>query len=104
MLVSKAQNGDKQALNDLFNASYNDIYYFALKTLRGEDLACDITQYTFIEIIKHINNLKEPAAFSSRSKKIAKKTEPTKQAVAQNAMAFVICLFELKSFYVLCPF
>lgn len=45
--------------------------------------------------------------FLSQAKKRqnrTKKTEPTKQAVAQNAMAFVICLFELKSFYILCPF
>ncbi len=70
-LVKKAQSGDKKALAALFEAHYSDIYFFALKTLKDEDLACDITQDTSIEIIKHINDLKEPAAFSGWAKKIA---------------------------------
>ena len=50
-LVKAAQNGEEGALNELFNAYYNDIYYFALKTVKDENLAYDITQETFIEII-----------------------------------------------------
>ena len=34
----------------LFNAFYNDVYYFALKTVKDGDLACDITQEAFVEI------------------------------------------------------
>lgn len=70
-LVSKAQNGDNAAMNDLFNACYNDIYFFALKTVKNEDLACDITQDTFVEIIKSINTLKDPSVFMSWAKRIA---------------------------------
>ncbi len=70
-LVILAQNGDQGALNSLFNATYNDIYYFALKTVKDENLACDVTQDTFVEIIKHINELKEPNAFMGWAKKIA---------------------------------
>ncbi len=70
-LVVAAQKGDSAALNDLFNATYNDIYYFAVKTLKNEDLACDITQETFITIINNLNSLKEPGAFMGWAKKIA---------------------------------
>ncbi len=70
-LVISAQKGDSTALNELFNATYNDIYYFALKTLKSEDLACDITQDTFVAIIDNINSLNEPAAFMGWAKKIA---------------------------------
>lgn len=61
--VTAAQNGDSEALNLLFNTYYNDVYYFALKTLKDADLACDITQETFVEIINTLQDLKEPAAF-----------------------------------------
>ncbi len=69
-LVTAAQNGDGNALNALFNEYYNDVYFFALKTVGDKDLACDITQEAFVEIIKTIRNLKEPAAFVSWMKKV----------------------------------
>ena len=61
--VTAAQNGDSEALNLLFNTYYNDVYYFALKTLKDADLACDIKQETFVEIINTIGDLKAPEAF-----------------------------------------
>lgn len=69
-LVNAAQQGDGKALNDLFNAFYNDVYYFALKTVKDDQLACDITQETFMEIINTLGNLKEPAAFVTWMKQI----------------------------------
>ena len=70
-LVEKAQRGDDAALNELFNETYNDIYYFALKTVKESELACDITQDTFVAIINNLSSLKEPAAYMSWAKKIA---------------------------------
>lgn len=69
-LVSSAQQGNQNALNELFNTFYNDVYYFALKILKDADLACDITQETFIEVINTIGSLKEPAAFVTWMKQI----------------------------------
>ncbi len=69
-LVTSAQKGDSDAQSELFGAFYNDVYYFALKTVKDEDLACDITQEAFIEIINTIGNLKEPAAFVTWMKQI----------------------------------
>ena len=69
-LVSAAQNGDSLAQSELFSAFYNDVYYFALKTVKDENLACDITQETFIEVINTLGNLKEPAAFVTWMKQI----------------------------------
>jgi len=68
--VTAAQAGDSDALNELFNAFYNDVYYFALKTVKDDDLACDITQETFVEIINTIGDLHEPAAFVKWMKQI----------------------------------
>lgn len=62
-LVTAAQQGAPEALNDLFNTYYNDVYYFALKTVKNEEIACDVTQETFVEIINTLKDLQEPAAF-----------------------------------------
>ncbi len=69
-LVTKVQQGDNNAMNELFNAFYNDLYYFALKTVKDDDLALDITQEAFVEIINTINKLEEPAAFVTWAKQI----------------------------------
>ena len=69
-LVTAAQNGDGVAMNDLFNAFYNDVYYFALKTVKDDQTACDVTQETFIEIINTLGKLQEPAAFVTWMKQI----------------------------------
>jgi RNA polymerase sigma factor (sigma-70 family) len=70
-LVKKAQAGDGTAMNELFSEFYNDVYYFALKTLKNEDLAYEITQETFLEIVENIGKLKEPAAFVTWVKQIS---------------------------------
>ncbi len=69
-LVTKAQQGDQTALNDLFNAFYNDVYYFALKTVKDDQIACDVTQETFVEIINTIEKLENPVAFVTWMKQI----------------------------------
>lgn len=69
-LVARAQAGDNQALNDLFTETYNDVYYFALKTVKDETLAADITQETFVTIFKNINSLNDPIAYPAWSRQI----------------------------------
>jgi len=69
-LVTAAQNGSEAALSELFNTFYNDVYYFALKTVKDEQIALDVTQESFVEIIHTIKNLQEPAAFVKWMKKI----------------------------------
>lgn len=69
-LVTSAQKGDNDAMNELFNAFYNDFYYFALKTVKDDELALDITQEAFVEIINTLVNLNEPAAFVTWAKQI----------------------------------
>ena len=68
--MKEAQTGEEKALNTLFEAYYNDIYYFALKTVKDSELACDITQESFITIYKNIKSLNEPAAFTGWARQI----------------------------------
>ncbi len=69
-LVKRAQSGDSNALNELFNLCYNDIYYFALKSVKDEHLAYDITQEACMDIFKNISKLKDPDMFVAWSKQI----------------------------------
>ena len=70
-LVISAQKGDKIAMDTLVSESYQELYYYVLKTVKNEDLAYDVTQESFIEIITTIEKLREPAAFPLWARRIA---------------------------------
>ena len=63
--VNRAKNGDSDAISELYNSFYNSVYYFAKKTIKDDDMALDITQETFMEVIRTIRSLKAPEAFST---------------------------------------
>jgi len=69
-LVVQAQKGCENALNDLIAQCYEDLYYFAYKTVKNEDLAADITHDSCIIIIQKLNTLKDPGAFKSWARQI----------------------------------
>lgn len=69
-LVAKAQKGDKDAMNDLIAQSYDELYYFAYKTVKNEDLAADITQESCITILQKLNTLTQPGAFKSWARQV----------------------------------
>ena len=69
-LVTKARAGDADAMNDLINASYQDMYYYALKLVKKDDVAADATQDSCIEIIRKLSDLKESAAFVTWCRRI----------------------------------
>ena len=70
-MVCAAQKGENDAITELYDAFYNDIYYYILKTVNDSELASDLTQDTFIEIFQTIGALREPVAFVNWSKRIA---------------------------------
>lgn len=70
-LVISAQGGDSQATAKLLEESYQDIHYFILKTVKGQELAEDLTQDTCLRIIERLNELQNPEAFVSWSRQIA---------------------------------
>ena len=70
-LVKAVQAGDRKAAGQLYEESYRDIYYFILKTVKEKELAEDLTQDAFIQIMRDISNLQEPEAFVGWSRQIA---------------------------------
>ncbi len=69
-IVIKAKSGDKTALNTLFTENYNSVYFFALKTVKDETLAADITQETFVTIFQNLDTLNDPVAYLAWSRQI----------------------------------
>ena len=71
-LVTAVQNSQDGAAGELYDAFYDDIYYHILKTVdKDPELAADLTQDTFMEILETIHKLEEPLAFVTWSKQIA---------------------------------
>ncbi|MBR6794050.1 MAG: RNA polymerase sigma factor, partial [Clostridia bacterium] len=71
-IVCAAQNGDQEAAAELYNAFHSDIYYHILKNVNNDaELAADLTQEAFIEILQTIDKLQEPAAFVTWAQRIA---------------------------------
>ena len=71
-IVRGLQEGDPEAATQLYETFQEDVYYFILKTVNNDrELAEDLTQDTFIEILETIGKLQEPVAFVTWSKQIA---------------------------------
>ncbi len=71
-MVRGLQEGDTEAATQLYETFREDIYYFILKTVNNDrELAEDLTQDTFVEILETVDKLQEPAAFVTWSKQIA---------------------------------
>lgn len=71
-LVEGVQKGDEAAFSEMYTAFYDDLYYYIYKTVNDPELAADLTQDSFIEIMQSIGALQEPAAFITWSRQIAR--------------------------------
>lgn len=59
-LVSRAQMGDSDAFAEIYVATYQRQYHFALRYLKDEYLAQDALQETYILALKNLSKLKDP--------------------------------------------
>lgn len=53
-LIKKCQRGDRQAFDDLIRLYYDYIFGFLLKSTMDKDLTEDLTQETFLKMIRNI--------------------------------------------------
>lgn len=70
-IVKAVQDGEEKSAIALYDAFQKELYFYILKTANDPQLAEDLLQDTFVEILQTINNLQEPAAFPSWSRQIA---------------------------------
>lgn len=69
--VIKSQNGDSQAMENLYNEFYDDVFFICLKIIGNYHDAQDITQETFLQAFQAVYNLNDPISFKSWISKIA---------------------------------
>ena len=72
-LVERAKNGDKAAIDELYRAYYEQLLKFVMKQGVSEFDAQDVVSETFVEMMKHIGDLRENAYFSTWLHTIAKR-------------------------------
>ena len=70
-MVLSAQNGEEQGIAALYDTFHQDIYYYIFKIVNDEELAADLTQDTFVDILQKIGTLREPGAFITWSRQVA---------------------------------
>ena len=62
-LINAAREGDTEALERLYMASYNKVYFYAYKIFGNADDAIDVVQDVFIVVFTKIKTLKEPLSY-----------------------------------------
>lgn len=70
-IVRGVQQGNEESATALYNACYQELYYYIFKTVNEETLAEDLLQETFMEIFQTIGNLQAPEAYVNWSRQIA---------------------------------
>lgn len=70
-MVLSAQKGEEQGFTALYDTFHQDIYYYIYKIVKDEELAADLTQDTFVDILQKIGTLREPGAFVAWSRQVA---------------------------------
>jgi RNA polymerase sigma-70 factor (ECF subfamily) len=66
-VVTRAQQGDRQAFGELVGAHHARLFRVAHAILRDRDVADDATQQAFIEIWRYLPRLRDPARFPAWS-------------------------------------
>lgn len=65
ILIEKAQQGDKAALNELVRKYQDRAYQYAFRLTRNPEEACDVVADSFVRINNAIKNFKGNSAFST---------------------------------------
>ena len=83
-LVEAAKNGSKEAFGSLYEKTYRDEYYVALKYMKNQADAEDVLQDAYLKAYSRLQTLEDPEAFSSwlsmivanTAKSALRKTQP----------------------------
>ncbi len=70
-LVRRAKAGELAAFEELVNRHQRQIYTLALRILRHQQDAEDVTQQAFLSALEHLQDFREEAAFSTWLARIA---------------------------------
>lgn len=71
ILIEKAKKGDDKAQNKIVNLLFKRIYNFSLNFFGDHDLAMEVTQITFITVIRKLDQLQDIKRFKTWLYRIA---------------------------------
>lgn len=71
-LLERARGGDEAALTELYQRTYNSVYYTVKALIASEDTALDTVQDAYVKAFRSLNQLKEPEKFRTWMKVIAR--------------------------------
>lgn len=69
-IIGSVKNGDTKAFEAMYNAYAQQVHFLALKLLKNEHDAAEITQEVFTTVFQKIGELQEPQAFPAWLNKI----------------------------------
>lgn len=64
-LIVRIQNGEKNAFSDLYGATYQKVYFYALKLVKNKESAEDIVQEVYEDAFESLYELNNPRAFTA---------------------------------------
>ena len=70
-LIARGIAGDQSALTELYNKTYDNVYYTVKALIRDEDTALDIMQDSYLKAFRNLSTLKEADKFRAWIKRIA---------------------------------
>lgn len=63
--VIRARKGDRAAINALYHAHKEQVYFLCLKLTQNKDAACDMLQYSFLHAFHKLGLLRDPEDFQA---------------------------------------
>ena len=73
-LLQAAMDGDQEAIERLYNRTYNAVYQTVKSMIRDEDTVLDIVQDSYVRGFQNLDRLREPGNFPAWMKRIATNT------------------------------
>lgn len=70
-LVERAKNGDQDAISELYNRTYNNVYFTVKALIQSEDTILDIVQDSYVKGFESLSQLQDSDKFRAWMKKIA---------------------------------
>lgn len=73
-ILERAIRGDQEAMAELYNGTYNDVYYTIRALINDEDVVMDILQDSYIRGFQHLEQLNHVDSYRPWMKRIAVNT------------------------------
>lgn len=70
-LLNRAKDGDQDAIAELYNRTYNSVYFTVKSLVKDEDAVLDIVQDAYVKGFRSLEQLKEAGKFQAWMKTIA---------------------------------